>query len=144
MNFGYTGMYKSLGGAIAFVPVAILINVGVVVWGLMKTRDEGRGYGGQVGAALVMALVASAIIFPNALLFTGVLFPQYFEEIAAVQTEMLQAAGTPEADIEAARQQAASQTDMQNALAGVIGTLGTTLVVALIAAIFIRDKTSRS
>ena len=141
--FGFTGMYKSIAGAIAFIPVAIAINVGVVVWGLMKTRKEGRGYGGQVAAGLVIGIVGAILIFFNSMLFTQVLFPTYFDDIRVMQGDLLRAAGQSEEAVEEAlRVTAESQTPMRQALGGAIPTVVTSLVIALIAAIWIRKKGS--
>jgi len=139
--FAVTGMYKNPIAALLFVVVAIAINVVVVVWGLRKTRDEGRRYGGQVVAGLVMGIVAAVLIFANSLLMTQVLFPTYTEDILAAQEEMLTSAGLPAEQVEARVERArASMTPMAQATNGAIGTIVTTLVVTLIAAAFVRKK----
>ena len=137
---GFTGWYKNPVMVAAFFLV-IPINIGVVVWGLMKTAREGRRYGGQIAAALVMGAVASVIIFFNSLLFTTVLFPTYFEDLREVQAGILRAAGQTEQEIEGQLElTAGSQTPVNQAVAGVAGTMGTTLVTALVAAAFFRKK----
>lgn len=57
--------------------VVVLIQVGVMVWGLRQTAAEGRTYGGQVGAGTLMSVFGGVIIFCGSLLFTTVLFPHY-------------------------------------------------------------------
>jgi len=96
---GFTGWYKSPTMVAAFFLV-IPINIGVVIWGLRKTAREGRGYGGQIAAALVMGVVASVFIFANSFVFTTVLFPTYFDDLRAVQAELLKAAGQSDKEIE--------------------------------------------
>jgi len=137
---GATGLYKHPIGALLFF-VVIPINIGVIVWGLRKTRDQGFRYGKQVLAGLVIGVVGAAIIFCNSYLFTTVLFPNYFEDLLAMQEEMLGAAGLPEEQI-AARMAAAeaAATPWNAAVQGAIGTVVTSLVTALIAAGFIRRK----
>ena len=66
---GVTGWYKNPIAAMLFYLV-IPINVAVVVWGLYRTKSEGRRYGGQVVAGVVIGLVAAVLIFGNSLLFT--------------------------------------------------------------------------
>jgi hypothetical protein len=137
---GVTGWYKNPIGAIAFMLV-IPINIGMIIWGLTKTRKDGRGYGGQVSAGLVMGIVAGVLIFGNSLLYTQVLFPTYFEDLRAMQEEMLEAAGLPEDEIrERVEASQASQTPVRQATYGTIGTIVTSLVTALVAAIWIRRK----
>ncbi len=137
---GFTGWYKHPVGAAAFMLV-IPINIVVIVLGLIKTKKEGRGYGGQVVAGLVMGLVAAALIFLNSILYTQVLFPTYFDDIRAMQESMLQQAGIPEEQIRAQVEATqATQTPVLQATFGAIGTVATSLITALIAAIFVRKK----
>jgi hypothetical protein len=137
---GFTGWYKDPGLAILFVPVAIFINVGLIVWGLMQTARQGRRYWSQVGAGVLIGVVGAVIIFGGSLLFTTVAFPEYFEEIRVMHAEMLRAAGQTEPEIEARLELAAkAQTPVINAVTGVVGTLMTSLVAALLTAAFVRS-----
>jgi hypothetical protein len=137
---GVTGWYKHPVGAIAFMLV-IPINVAVIVWGLTRTRREGRNYGGQVTAGLVMGIVAAVLVFGNSLLFTQVLFPTYFDDLRTMQEEMLRASGIPEDQIaERIETAQASQTPVAQATLGALGTIATSLVTAVVAAIWIRRK----
>ena len=138
---GFTGWYKDPNLALLFVPVAIFINVGLIVWGLMQTAKDGRRYWSQVGAGVLIGVVGAVIIFSGSLLFTTVAFPEYFEEIRAMHGEMLRAAGQTEVEIGAQLELAATaQTPVINAVTGVIGTLMTSFVVALLTAAFVRAK----
>ena len=137
------GVHKNPSLGWVFALVATVINVGVVVWTLRRTRDEGRRYGGQLLAGLVMALVAAVLIFCNSLLITQVLFPDYLDEARDVQEEVLatQSAGAPEGQIAAQRQMLdAVMTPKAQAGLGAVMTVITTMIVTLIAAIFIRKK----
>jgi hypothetical protein len=137
------GVHKNPSLGWVFALVATVINVGVVVWTLRRTRDEGRRYGGQLLAGLVMALVAAVLIFCNSLLVTQVLFPDYLDEARDVQEEVLvtRSAGAPEEQIAAQRQvMDAFMTPKAQAGIGAVMTVITTMIVTLIAAIFIRKK----
>jgi hypothetical protein len=137
---GFTGWYKDPRMLLAFFLV-IPIQIVVLVLGLRRTAAAGRGYGGQVVAGTRMSVVASVLIFGGSLLFTNVAFPRYFDELAAVQEQMLVQAGrSPEqvaTEMAAYRRQ---NTPVANALNGVIGTVVTGLVVSLVAGAFIRAK----
>ena len=50
--------------------IVILIQISVMVWGLRLTAAEGRKYGGQVGAGVLMSVFGGVIIFFGSLLFT--------------------------------------------------------------------------
>jgi hypothetical protein len=121
--------------------IVILIQIGVMVWGLRQTAAEGRTYGGQVGAGVLMSVFGGVIIFLGSLLFTTVLFPHYFEDIRKVGEEVLKAKGMSEADVKAQLDaQAPMQTSFFSALFGFLGTIITGLLISLIAAAFIRKK----
>jgi hypothetical protein len=123
--------------------LVILIQIGVMIWGLRRTAAEGRTYGGQVGAGVLMSAYGGVIIFLGSLLFTTVLFPHYFEDIRRVGEELLKAKGMSDADIKAQLDaQAPMQTPFMSALFGFLGTVVTGLVIALVAAAFIRKKES--
>lgn len=136
---GFTGWYKDPALLNLFFLV-ILIELGVLVWGLRQTAAE-RNYFGQVLAGLAIAGVASVIIFAGSMLFTSVLFPNYFDEMRVLQAAQLKAAGMPEDQIRAALDAARPlQTPLVNALSGVVGTMLTGLVASLVIAIFARKR----
>jgi hypothetical protein len=121
--------------------IVILIQIGVMVWGLRQTAAEGRTYGGQVGAGVLMSVFGGVIIFFGSVLFTAVLFPHYFEDIRRVGEEVLKAKGMSDADVKAQLDaQAAMQTSFITAISGFVGTVVTGFVISLIAAAFIRKK----
>jgi hypothetical protein len=137
---GYSGWYKDPVMLNMFWMV-ILIQIGCLVWGLRKTAGEGKQYWGQVGQGTLMSLIGAAIIFVVSLLFTTVLFPNYFAELKAIQEEMLRNAGKSQAEISATLDAgAAMQTPIANALSGVIGTIMTGFVCSLIIGAFVRNK----
>jgi hypothetical protein len=137
---GFTGWYKDPVMANAFF-VVILIEVGGLIWGLKKTAAGGKRYLAQLGAGTLMSLVAGLIVIVSSLLFTVVVFPNYFEELRAMQEQMLQQAGRSPEEIQQALALAAStQTPAVQAIAGFVGTLITGFVATLIIAAFIRSR----
>lgn len=137
---GFTGWYKSPALMLAFFLV-IPIQIGVLVWALRKTAAEGRRYWGQVGAGVLISFVGGLIIIGSSILFTAVVFPDYFTELQRIQAELLKAAGQTEAEVQAAVESAAAgMTSMAYALQGFIGTMVTGLVVSLVTAIFVRAR----
>ena len=136
---GFTGWYKDPALSSAFFAV-VLIQIVVLIVTLAKTR-ESRGYLGQIGVGVVASLVAAVIIFGSSMVFTTVLFPEYFEELRAMQELLLREQGLDEAAI---REQVAAaapmQTPFMQAFAGFAGTTVTGLVVSAVAAIFLRKR----
>jgi len=139
--YGLLGFYTSPGTAWTFTVVAVLITIGVLVWGLMQTAKEGRRYWGQVGAGLLICLAALVLIVPGSLLFTGLLFPDYFDVVADMQAEQWAGAGMSEEDINVLLERSAfARTSPAAAIFGAIGTMVTGFVISLITAAFVRAK----
>lgn len=136
---GFTGWYKDPAMLNLFFLV-VLFEIGIVIWALRKTAGTAT-WGGQIVNGLVLSVVASAIIFAGSLVFTTIVFPDYFSDIQAVQTGMLKSSGMPEAQIQSTlAASAAMQTPVMNALSGVIGTVVTGVIVAAIAGAIWRKK----
>lgn len=137
---GLTGWYKDPVAMLAFYLV-IPIQIGVLIVCLRQTAAEGRTYGPQVLAGLLMSFIGGLIIMGTSLLFTTVAYPHYFEELRTAQTQMLVSSGMSEA--EAAAQVALTeefQTPTMQAVFGFIGTLVTGACASLIIAAFVRKK----
>jgi len=139
---GFTGWYKDPAlGNLLFIGVAMGIEVVGLIWGLRRTAP-GRTYGGQILSGTMMAIVAGVIIIASSLLFTTVVFPNYFSDIEQVYRATLQRQGRTEAEIAAAIQaSAASATPMAQAMSGFIGTLVTGIVASAIIGLFLRAHT---
>ena len=136
---GFTGWYKDPALSSLFF-VVILIEIGVLVWGMRQTAAE-KNYFGQVLAGLTIAAIGSVLIFAGSIVFTSVAFPAYFDEMRALQIEQLKAKGIPEDQVLAAVDMARPmQTPVVNALFGVVGTMVTGLVASLVIAAFVRKK----
>jgi hypothetical protein len=137
---GFSGWYKDPSLNALFFLV-ILIQIGVLIWGLRKTAQEGRSYWGQVGAGTLISLVGGILIFCSSILFTLVIFPEYFEEIRKAGEAYLRSQGKSEAEIAQQLAEAArSQTSFLQALFGFIGTMVTGVVASLVTAAFCRKK----
>lgn len=140
--FGYSGWYKdpTLTTLWYFV---ILIQIGVLVWGLRETAKEGRTYGGQVAAGTLISLIGGIIIIITSIAFVTYLFPTYFEDVRSMGVQLMRAEGKSEADIE---QYVNTLTTMQNPLMqgimGFLGTMITGVVASLIIAAFTRKQPS--
>jgi hypothetical protein len=136
---GFTGWFKDPMLQAAFFLV-ILIEVALLLWGLRQTAATNT-YGRQVVTGTTMAAVGAAIIFVNSLLFTMVVFPGYFEDIAQAYRQVLTDQGKSEAEItEALAQQASVQTPFVQAMSGAVGTIVTGLVASLLIAIRYRRR----
>jgi hypothetical protein len=135
---GLTGWYKDPVMMNAFFAV-ILIQIAGLIWGLTQTAAQGRTYGAQIVAGTMMSVVAGVIIIASSLLFTTVVYPEYFAEIDAAYRALLQQQGKSEAEIaEALAANAAAATPMNQALQGFIGTVITGIVVSAVLATRIR------
>ena len=78
------------------------------------------------------------------MVFTTIVFPDYFNEVERTYRATLQQQGKSEADIAAAVQaSAASGTPMAQAMGGFVGTLVTGIGASAIIAIFVRRRGPR-
>ena len=137
---GFTGWYKHPTFMNLFW-VVIALQIAVLMSALKHTAKEGRGYGGQVGAGTLISLIGSAFVIVGSLIFTLVVFPNYFTDLAAIQEQMLRTAGRTEADIRQMMEMTArTSTPMMQAFFGFLGTLVTGVVVSAIIGAFVRAK----
>ncbi len=137
---GLTGWYTDPALQNLFFLV-IAIEIAGLVWGLRRTASEGRAYGGQVVAGTMMATIAGVILIASSLLFTTVVFPDYFAEMERGYRQVLQSRGLDEAQIaQALAANAASATPMNQALEGFLGAFLTGIVGSAVIAIWIRAR----
>lgn len=136
---GVTGWYKDP----AMVPVFFLVIVFEVLllyWGLRQTAAA-NGYGAQVMAGTLMAVVAAPVIFAGSMLFTSVLFPGYFADLRAMQVEILKGQGVAEAEITRQVEEAMRmQTPVVNAAVGAVASVITGAIASALIAIGVRRK----
>lgn len=119
---GFTGWYRDPSMNKVFLTAVIVIEVAGLYWGLRQTAREGRTYAGQVVDGTLMAVVAGVIIVASSLVFTLVLFPDYFEAV---------------------RSTGADSTPMSEAMSGFIGTLVTGILASAVIAIWVRARPDR-
>jgi len=121
--------------------LVIIIQAGVLFWGLKMTAQQGKTYGGQVVSGLIISGIGAAIIFAGSFILTSYVFLQYFNELEAGVRTALEAQGMPSAEVEMQLEaMASSNTPLMNAINGVIGTVVTGLVLSLIIGAFVKAK----
>jgi hypothetical protein len=136
---GYSGWYKDPTLATLFFLV-VIFEVILLFRGLRETAAA-NGYGQQVRAGTMMATVAAPIIFLASMLFTSVLFPNYFTELRDLQAQLLKQQGLPDAEVQRQVEQTMQmQTPVINALTGAVATIVTGLIASALIAIGVRRK----
>jgi hypothetical protein len=124
--------------------LVIPLEIAGLVWGLRQTAREGRTYGGQVVAGTMMAIVGGVILICASLLFTTVVFPDYFAEMEGAYRQTLQSRGLTDAQIaEALAANAASATPMNQALEGFLGAFITGIIGSAVIALWLRARRDR-
>lgn len=137
---GFMGWYKHPTMQFLFWFV-VVIQIAVMTFVIKRAANEGLGFAGKFGRGAGTALVAAPLIFLNSLVFTQVVFPNYFEEIRHAQEDILRKQGIPESQVtEALKTAAAVQTPALQAVFGAIGTVVTGLVVSLVASALVKKK----
>ena len=137
---GYTGWYKDPKLHKLFFLV-IPFQIALLVWALRQTAAQGRRYGNQVLAGVIISLIGGVLICAGSMLFTAVVFPNYFAEITAIQQQMLADQGKSAEEIRTTMELAAkSNTPIASAVSGFIGTVVTGLVASLVIGAFVRAK----
>lgn len=120
--------------------LVVVYEIALLYWGLRQTAAT-QGYGKQVVTGTTMAAIAAPIIFVGSLVFTTVLFPNYFTDILNVQQQMLQQQGLPADEIQRQLEAAkATQTPVINAATGAVATVVTGALASALIAIGVRRK----
>jgi hypothetical protein len=137
---GITGWYKD-PALLNLFWIVILIQIGVLVWGLRLAAAEGKNYGSLIAGGTIISLIGGIIIFCGSYLFTSVVFPTYFDELRTLGEQMLKAQGQTDDQIKAALDaQAPMQTSFMQALFGFIGTVVTGPIASLVIGAFVKKK----
>jgi hypothetical protein len=128
---GFLGWYRDpdLAGLFGLV---LPFQIAVVITALRSTRKE-QTYMQQLGMGVALSAIGGVLAFCGSMLFTKVVFPEYFDEIRALAIEQ----GASEAELAATEWQ---RTSFFSAAAGAFGTLVTGFAVSAITAIFARKK----
>ncbi len=137
---GVTGWYKDPAMKSLFYFV-VLIEIGVLIWGLRLTAKEGKTYGGQIGAGTMMAIIGAVLIFFGSFFFTDVLYPNYFTEVRQANFQDLVAKGMTADQAEAElKLRDPMETSFVQALMGAVMTVVTGFVASLVIAGVLRKK----
>lgn len=140
---GFTGWYKDPTMLNLFYMV-IPIEIGVLFWG-MRTTASINTFGGQFVAGTLMSTIGGAILIISSLLFTTVVFPEYFEELRAMGAEAMRQEGKSEAQITAALDAIApTQNSLMQAIMGFVGTVVTGFIASFILAFIFRKKKNKN
>ena len=137
--FGGAGLHVSPATAMAFVGLAFLINVVVVILAVREARHTAT-WAGQLLNGLVIGLIGAVIIFLASWFMTAVVFPDYYQQLADGYLAFFQSAGMTEAQIAEAMKDVEQATPVSGALSGSTGAVLSSVVVAAIAGIFLRKK----
>jgi hypothetical protein len=122
-----------------FIGLALLFNIAAVILLLRETR-AGSGYGKQFLNSTLLGLIAGVLIFATSFLVLSVLFPDAIPEMIEGQVAFLESAPIPEETKQAQIAAVQQTTATAQAMAGLMGTFLTSLVVGAILAIFLRKK----
>jgi hypothetical protein len=137
---GVTGWYKDPVMLNAFWLV-ILIQLGVMIWGLRANASTGATLGRLVLAGTLMSVVAAVFLFIFSYVYTTVIFPSYFEDLRMAQMEILRQTGMPEEQVfQQVELTSMMQTPFIQALSGFMGTIVTGVIFSLIIGFFVRKK----
>jgi len=121
------------------VGLFIVLNVGAVYWVLGQGAAE-NSYVGQLVNGLALGVIAGVLIFVFSWLTLAVIFPDALDETRAGTIEWMEAAGVPQAQLDAQIAKLEQATPVSQAVSGSIGTLITSVVAAAVVAIFKRKK----
>jgi hypothetical protein len=141
--FGFVGWHRIYEMAFVFLVVAILINAAAIVLCLREGASS-ESWLRQVGNGLVVGLVASVIIFVSSWLTTAVVFPDYFSEMAEGYRAAYENMGVSDAEVTDLVAATAATSPIRSAFDGVVGTLATSLIVAAIAGVWLRQERRRA
>ena len=134
-----TGLSRNpVVGGLGSIAVAILMNIGVVVWALKKTAVE-NSYRKQLVNGLLIGVIAGVLIFAISLIMLTAV-PGYFDGIKEGNLEFIRNSGLTADQVQARIASIESSTALGQSLAGLVGTLVTSFVVGAITAIFVRKK----
>lgn len=138
---GAAGWYRNPDMGWLFNVGAIVIEIGLLIWGLKQTAAAGRRYGGQVLAGLSICLIGGLIIVLVSLVWSGLVFTDVFDVMSDVAADRMADQGMGDQEIDDMLAATAfMRTPLAQALMGLIGTLVTGLILSLIVAAFVRHK----
>ena len=137
--FALAGWHRSYEMSFVYLTIAILLNVFTVVLCLR----EGAGtdsWLGHVKNGLLVGIVGSVLIFVGSWLVMGVIFPDYFAEMAEGYRATYVELGHSDSEVAELVAATAATSPVRSAFDGVVGTMATSLVVAAVSGIWLRKK----
>ena len=115
------------------------LNIAILIWALSKTAAD-SSYGKQLLNCLIIGVVGGVTIMLGSWLLLAVVFPDTMAQSRDAFLVMLEGANLTEAQMDAQIAKLDAATPMSQSLQGLYGTLGTSLIVGAIIAIFKRKK----
>jgi hypothetical protein len=141
---GFTGWFKD-PILLNLFWIVIIFQFVLLFLGLKKSSLEvdsnaepGKSYSNLIKDGLLITIIAGVLIFFSSIIFTTLLYPEYFNEIQDSYRQILTSAGKSEVEIEKLLEEnSRTQTPFLQALFGFIGTFLTGLLgSAIFSAIF--------
>jgi hypothetical protein len=136
---GALGLHTNPMMGLVQIVLFILLNVGAVIWVLRQGAAQ-NSYVQQLLNGLYVGIFAGLLIFVLSFLMLTVVFPDYLDEMKDGYLEMLEASGLPDDQIEQQMARMDATTPANQAFAGTLGTLVTSIAVGAVAGIFLRRK----
>lgn len=137
--FALAGWHRSYDMAAVFLAVVVPLNVIAVLLSLRRTAST-TGWVGQVRNAAVLGAVASVIVFVGSWIVSGVMIPDYFDQMAEGYRSAYVARGLSDTEVEELVRATAATSPVRSAFDGVVGTLATSLIVGALAGIWLRRR----
>ena len=116
--------------------IVILVEVGVLAWGLKKTAAD-HSYAGQFLLGTGASVIAATFLFLFSMVLMSYLYPGLMSQMKILQADSLKQAGQSEAQIAAA---VSLQTPLYQAAMGFVGTVVTGILATLLIGAFARRK----
>jgi len=133
------GMHTNPITNLLFIPVAIVINVVVIVLALRATAGE-QGYKLQLRDGFLIGVFAGVLITATSWITLSFVFPDAIAEMTAGAEELIRGSGLDDELVEAQVRALEGVTPFSQAWPGGLGTLFWSILTSAIGGIFIRRK----
>lgn len=139
---GFTGWFRD-PVLLHLFWLVIPIQIGVLLLAMRSAAKAGAGYMARTGTGVAVSAIGGAIIFASSLLFTLVVFPDYFRDLRVIQETRLREKGRSEEEISTKLAQSSKiYAPASQATQGYVGTLVTGVLVSFAGAAFTKKKSS--
>jgi hypothetical protein len=144
---GFTGWFKD-PILLNLFWIVIIFQFVLLFIGLKKSSlevgsngESGKSYSNLIKDGLLITIIAGVLIFFSSIIFTTLLYPEYFNEIQDSYRQILTSAGKSEVEIEKLLEEnSRTQTPFLQALFGFIGTFLTGLLGSSIFSAIFRKR----